>query len=288
MAGWVVVEAAFGAALGIAAGPHAHVHGVDGLLVLCPGERVTGEQAAQGLGVYSPMPQRGVEAAPSATMGRLETQVDRRRYGVCAEESVGELEEGVGPAVETRVERVAERAKGVKSVESFHDATIMHSPAASRTFRPPAGLKRKLSCLFAKEHGYAGCLIHEILGTGIYRFAPTLMEAQPISGWFVSGVDQGNDRDVYSAFAGRPLRSVTAAHQIPGNSLQRRRLKPVFLTRFRQNCVQLTQKQTPMSFYRASRLTKRSMRRGAHLPISGHNSSGTRYMSATRWSTRGG
>ncbi len=144
VAGWMVVEAALGARLRIAAGPHAHVHGVDGLLVLCPGERVTGEQAAQGLGVYSPMPQRGVEAAPSATMGRLETQVDRRRYGVCAEESVGELEEGVGPAVETRVERVAERAKGVKSVESFHDATIMHSPAASRTFRPPAGLKRKL------------------------------------------------------------------------------------------------------------------------------------------------
>jgi hypothetical protein len=77
-------------------------------------------------------------------MGRLETQVDRRRYGLGGEEGVGEFEEGVGPAVETLVERVAERAKGVKSVESFHDATIMHSPAASRTFRPPARLKRKL------------------------------------------------------------------------------------------------------------------------------------------------
>jgi len=49
----MVVETALGAALGIAARPHAHIHGVDGLLVLCPGERVTGEQVAQSLSVYS-------------------------------------------------------------------------------------------------------------------------------------------------------------------------------------------------------------------------------------------
>ena len=66
------------------------------------------------------------------------------RYGVCAQEGVGEFEEGIGPVVETLVECVAERAKGVKSIGRFHDGTIMHSPAASRTFRPPAGLKRKL------------------------------------------------------------------------------------------------------------------------------------------------
>jgi hypothetical protein len=77
-------------------------------------------------------------------MGRLETQVDGGRNGVCGEEGVGEFEESIGPAVETLVEGVAERAKGVKSVEGFHDATIMHLPAVSRTFRPPAGLKRKL------------------------------------------------------------------------------------------------------------------------------------------------
>jgi hypothetical protein len=46
VAGWVVVEAALGAAFRVAAGPHAHIHGVDGLCVLCPGERVTGEQVA--------------------------------------------------------------------------------------------------------------------------------------------------------------------------------------------------------------------------------------------------
>ncbi len=168
---WVVVETALGAALSIAAGPHAHIHGVDGLLVLCPSERVTGEQLAQGLSVYSPMLQCGVEeAAPSATMGRLETQVDRRRYGLGGEEGVGEFEEGVGPAVETLVERVAERAKGVKSVESFHDATIMHSPAASRTFRPPARLKRKLKVLLRRLRSTSNLhtiRYYKVIGRGV-------------------------------------------------------------------------------------------------------------------------
>src|SRR5829696_2976840 len=74
------------------------------VLVLCPGERVVSEQVAQGLGVYSPMLQSGVEAAPSATMRRLEAEVDWRSDSLGAEESVGELEEGISPAVETLVE----------------------------------------------------------------------------------------------------------------------------------------------------------------------------------------
>jgi hypothetical protein len=100
----VVVETALGAALSIAAGPHAYVHGVDGLLVLCPDGRVASEQVAQGLGVYSPMLQSGVEAAPSATMRGLEAEVDGRRDSLGAEESIGEFEEGISPAVETLVE----------------------------------------------------------------------------------------------------------------------------------------------------------------------------------------
>ena len=100
------------------------------------------------------MLQCGVEAAPSATMGRLlEAEVDGGRYGVCAEEGVGKVEESIGPTVEALVERVAE---GAKSVVRFHDATIMHSPAASRTFRPPAGLKRKLSPSAALPTGRGG------------------------------------------------------------------------------------------------------------------------------------
>ena len=66
------------------------------------------------------------------------------RNGLGGEKRVGDVEESIGPAVETLVERGAERAKGVKSIEGFHDAPIMHSPASSRTFQPPARLKRKL------------------------------------------------------------------------------------------------------------------------------------------------
>jgi len=77
--------------------------------------------------------QSGVEAAPSATVGSLEAEVDRRRDGgVSGKEGVGKFEEGVGPAVEILVEGVAERAKGVKSLEGFHDALIMPSPRAFR------------------------------------------------------------------------------------------------------------------------------------------------------------
>jgi hypothetical protein len=70
--------------------------------------------------------------------------VDWRSHSLGGEESVGEFEEGISPAVETPVECVSERAKGVKSIERIHDAPIMHSSAASRTLQPSAGLKRKL------------------------------------------------------------------------------------------------------------------------------------------------
>ena len=62
-----------------------------------------------------------------------------RREGVRGEEGVDNLEEGVAPAVETFVERVA---KAVKSIGRFHDATIMHPPPASRTPYLPKELKR--------------------------------------------------------------------------------------------------------------------------------------------------
>jgi hypothetical protein len=140
----VVVVTSLGAALGVAAIPHAHVHGVDWWLVLGPGQRDSGEQVTQSVGVYGSMRQSGVEAAPSATMGCLEAEVYWGRDGaVRAQEGIGKVEEGIGSTVEALIERGAERAKGVKSIEGPHDPTMMHSPAASRTPQPSAGLKRK-------------------------------------------------------------------------------------------------------------------------------------------------
>jgi hypothetical protein len=87
-------------------------------------------------------------------MGWLEAEMNGGRNGLGGEKRVGDVEESIGPAVETLVERGAERAKGVKSIEGFHDAPIMHSPASSRTFQPPARLKRKLrSCARRVKYG---------------------------------------------------------------------------------------------------------------------------------------
>lgn len=57
--------------------------------------------------------------------------MDRRRGGICGEEGVGELEKGVGSAVEAIVvERVAE---GLENVRRFHDVPIMHCSATLST-----------------------------------------------------------------------------------------------------------------------------------------------------------
>jgi hypothetical protein len=53
----------------------------------------------------------------------------RRGGTVRAEDGVGELEEGVSPAVEAFVERAAE---GLESIRRFHGVTIMDPPRAFR------------------------------------------------------------------------------------------------------------------------------------------------------------
>jgi hypothetical protein len=53
----------------------------------------------------------------------------RRGSAVCGEDGVGELKEGVCPAVEAFVERAAE---GLESIGRFHGVPIMHSPRAFR------------------------------------------------------------------------------------------------------------------------------------------------------------
>jgi len=67
--------------------------------------------------------------------------VNGRRDGVRSEDSVGEFEESVAPAVEASVERVAE---AVENIGRIHDVLIMHSPTALRTPYLPVELKCKL------------------------------------------------------------------------------------------------------------------------------------------------
>jgi hypothetical protein len=64
-------------------------------------QRAGGGQAvpAESFGVDTPSIQCGVQAAPAATMRRLEAQVNGRRNAMRAEDGVGELEESIGPTV---------------------------------------------------------------------------------------------------------------------------------------------------------------------------------------------
>ncbi len=125
----MIVVAALGAALRVAAIPHTHVYSKD-RRCSAPGKRIAGDQIAQGFSVDPSSPERGVKAAPAAAMRRFEAQVNGRRGGtVRGEDGVGELEESVAPAVEAFVERAAE---AVESIGRFHDAPIMHWPTALR------------------------------------------------------------------------------------------------------------------------------------------------------------
>jgi hypothetical protein len=65
---------------------------------------MTGEELAQGFGVDPSAVQRGVKAAPAATVRGFEAQVSGRTNGASGEHGVAKLEEGVCPAMEAFVE----------------------------------------------------------------------------------------------------------------------------------------------------------------------------------------
>jgi hypothetical protein len=105
----MVVVSSLGAALRVAAIPHAHVHGKDGCRS-ASSKRMTSDQCPRGFGVDPPSPKRGVKAAPAAAMRWFEAQVNGRGGGIRGEESIGELEEGFSPSLEALVERATEGA----------------------------------------------------------------------------------------------------------------------------------------------------------------------------------
>jgi hypothetical protein len=79
VAGGMVVETSLGAALRVAAIPHAHVYGI--YRRFASGERMASEQPPQSLSADTSAIQCSVEAAPAATMRHLQAQVGRRRGG---------------------------------------------------------------------------------------------------------------------------------------------------------------------------------------------------------------
>jgi hypothetical protein len=103
----MIVVAALGAALRVAAIPHAYVHSVD-WRCFASSKRMASEQSPQSFSIDPPSIQSGIKATPAATMRHFEAQVNGRRNGICTEKGVGELEESIGPTVEAFVERVTE------------------------------------------------------------------------------------------------------------------------------------------------------------------------------------
>ena len=70
-------------------------------------------------------------------MDRSEAQVYRRRNHPRSEDSVGQLEERVGPAVEALIERLAKGAQDVERIGRFHN-DYCAAGAAERPLRTSA------------------------------------------------------------------------------------------------------------------------------------------------------
>jgi hypothetical protein len=96
----VVVVAALGRALGIAARPGGHIHGEHQRVGVRQG---AGEQVAQPLGVDLTAGQGGVGAAPATPVDWLQAQVRQRRDRGGAQQRVAQVEQRIGAAGEAGV-----------------------------------------------------------------------------------------------------------------------------------------------------------------------------------------
>jgi site-specific DNA recombinase len=170
----VVVQAAFGGALGVAARPGGDVHRVDRLPTR---QGRAGQQFPQPLGVDPPTGQRGVGAAPAAPVGWLQAQLRQgcdRPLG--AQQRIRQVNQGiraagaaaVQPGAEALQARQRRRPLGIGGQRGWEhtgrrghrrllrdlllfcpkDHTVAasrHQPPWHTASRPPLGLKRKLS-----------------------------------------------------------------------------------------------------------------------------------------------
>jgi hypothetical protein len=104
----MVVVAALGAGLGVAAGPGADIDRVDGLPVM---EWVAGQQVAERLDVHPAVGERGVGAAPAPLVDRLQAQVGKRWDRWSGQQRISQLQQGIGTAGEAGVQLGAEGAQ---------------------------------------------------------------------------------------------------------------------------------------------------------------------------------
>jgi hypothetical protein len=108
MARGMVVVAALGRALSVAARPGADI---DREHWWVGGRQAACQQVAQPLGIDLAMSQGGIGAAPAAPVGRLQAQVWQRWERLGAQQRVAKLKQRIGAAWEASVQLVAESAK---------------------------------------------------------------------------------------------------------------------------------------------------------------------------------
>jgi hypothetical protein len=113
----MVVVAALGRALGVAARPGGHVHGKDRRV---GGRQNARQQVAQPLGIDLTAGKGGVDAAPAALVDRFQAQV-RQGWNRCrgAQQRVAQLEQGIGAAGEAGVQLAPELTE-LRKGEGWH------------------------------------------------------------------------------------------------------------------------------------------------------------------------
>ena len=91
---------------------------------------VGGEELSEGFGVHRSLAQCRVETTPTATVVRLEAEVDRRGDDTGRKYGIGKFEECIGAAMEAFVEGAAEVAQGVEVVRRSHDGSFCYRQAS--------------------------------------------------------------------------------------------------------------------------------------------------------------
>ena len=114
----VVVQAALGAAVGVAARPAGGIDRIDRQATV---QRVAGQQVAELLGIDAAAGQGGIRAAPATTVHRLKTQVSKRRDRRRAQQRVSQLQQGMA----RRVQQAYSSARKPASRASEEDSSAM-------------------------------------------------------------------------------------------------------------------------------------------------------------------
>jgi len=134
----VVVEPPTWGALRITARPHRRVH--------CKHRRSTrqvrSQQLPQSLGRHLAMAQRGIQAAMTATVERLQRQVRQRHQRLGHQQRITQLKPRIRPASRTAVQRGA---------EALHDLQPWHSRSDWRTL-PQAATTHLRALGRTREH----------------------------------------------------------------------------------------------------------------------------------------